>query len=406
VLVLVGTARAQGPDCRVNDPTADPNSGARCHEHGPAENPSGRAQSETSVLLLAPRLCVAWNKFREMQRAASDDGGQTFAHLGDFVAPGSGTPIADPSFVYRASDQRIYFAGIISLTGGIALLQSTGPDCDSFASLGKITSGSAFPPLNSDKVMLAADNWPPPERALYGRLYAAFVAPSDPNSSRGVWVASSAAPAQEPSALAWGQRVLLPGTGTGHAPWPAVAPNGQVFVALSDRGGGNPASPLSYRVFRSEDGGAIWTETTAIASALSEPKDADASSAEICGRPALGGELGGEIRTFPFAVQIAIHQTTQDPNDFSIHAVYAYDPDGAGPDDADVFYRRSDDGAGSWSTEHRLNLDDTTTTDQWSPAIAVTPAGLVAASWYDRGLDPANVRFDRFMAMSDDGGRT
>jgi hypothetical protein len=115
VLLLAGTVRAQGPDCRVNDPTADPNNAALCHEHGSAEDPSGRAQSETSVLLLAGNLCVAWNKLQGIHRATSDDGGQTFDDLGQFILTDPNyLPDADPSFVYRASDQRIYFAGIIA----------------------------------------------------------------------------------------------------------------------------------------------------------------------------------------------------------------------------------------------------------------------------------------------------
>jgi hypothetical protein len=77
-----------------------------------------------------------------------------------------------------------------------------------------------------------------------------------------------------------------------------------------------------------------------------------------------------------------------------------------GGDVVDVFYRRSLTGGTSWEDERRLN-DDTTATDQWNPAIAVTADGYVAASWYDRRLDQlGNLWFDRFLSTSRDDGVT
>jgi len=49
----------------------------------------------------------------------------------------------------------------------------------------------------------------------------------------------------------------------------------------------------------------------------------------------------------------------------------------------------------------KLN-DDTSATDQFYPALAVSEDGTVAASWYDRRLDPnANLLIDRFADVLD-----
>jgi hypothetical protein len=51
--------------------------------------------------------------------------------------------------------------------------------------------------------------------------------------------------------------------------------------------------------------------------------------------------------------------------------------------------------------------DDGTTTDQWFPALGANANGELVASWYDRRLDVANnTNFDRYAALSSDGGLT
>jgi hypothetical protein len=71
-----------------------------------------------------------------------------------------------------------------------------------------------------------------------------------------------------------------------------------------------------------------------------------------------------------------------------------------------VYYRRSCDHGATWGPEVQLN-DDGGLTDQFFPAITVNEDNLVAASWYDRRLDPAsNYLFDRYWTVSYDGGTT
>jgi hypothetical protein len=83
-----------------------------------------------------------------------------------------------------------------------------------------------------------------------------------------------------------------------------------------------------------------------------------------------------------------------------------YDDEGNGQDRADIYFAESTDGGAKWSNPIRVN-DDTTTNDQWQPAIAVTPdGGHVGIFWYDRRLDPANNLIDRFGTIGDESGHT
>ncbi len=134
------------------------------------------------------------------------------------------------------------------------------------------------------------------------------------------------------------------------------------------------------------------------------PRPENLASTASCGRQA----LNGDIRNLS-SPQIAIHSDLTAPAGYVIHAVYPYDSDGAGSDESNVFYTRSADGALTWSAETLLN-DDSTTTDQFFPALGVNKKkgkGVVVVSWYDRRLDPgSNLAFDRFAVVSEDGGLT
>jgi hypothetical protein len=75
-------------------------------------------------------------------------------------------------------------------------------------------------------------------------------------------------------------------------------------------------------------------------------------------------------------------------------------------DAADVFFTQSNDGGTTWSAPVKLN-DDTTTRDQFMPAIAVTPDGShLMVSWYDRRNDPNNSMIDRYGVIGSISGTT
>lgn len=74
---------------------------------------------------------------------------------------------------------------------------------------------------------------------------------------------------------------------------------------------------------------------------------------------------------------------------------------------ADVYFSRSTNGGANWSAAQVLN-DNTTnlSTDQYYPAITVSPLGRVIVMWCDRRNDAQNNSTDVFLAYSNDGGQT
>jgi len=66
---------------------------------------------------------------------------------------------------------------------------------------------------------------------------------------------------------------------------------------------------------------------------------------------------------------------------------------------------RSTDGGNTWSKPVPL-APPSDTHDQFFPWLSVSPTGLVGVSWLDRRNDPANVNYQPFAAISNDGGQT
>jgi hypothetical protein len=226
-----------------------------------------------------------------------------------------------------------------------------------------------------------------------------------------------------------------PGVGYADKEWIAVDNTGgpgqsNVYLIVRDFGGGN-----GIYMFRSTDQGATFGNRSLIASgssfnvqgawvtvgpdgtvyafwyAASTPnsimmrKSTDLGL--TFGAPVLvanlrtngtNGDLGMHFRTnaFPQAVVNPVN------NDIYV----TFDDKGTGSDRADVFFTESTDGGATWSTPTKIN-DDTTTNDQWNPALAVTPNGAdVGVFWYDRRNDPNNQLIDRFGAIGNVSGHT
>ena len=115
----------------------------------------------------------------------------------------------------------------------------------------------------------------------------------------------------------------------------------------------------------------------------------------------VNGDLGlnGGFRTNAFP-QAAIN-----PVNGNIYVVFD-DVGQASGDRSDAYFVQSTDGGATWSSPVKLN-DDTTTNDQWFPALAVTPDGShLGIFWYDRRLDPANNLIDRFGVVGSISGGT
>ncbi len=373
---LAAGAAVGGSDIPVSDPSLDV---------------GGSTQSETSVVSVGNVVCAAWNDAGEgfgingfAGFGYSLDGGQTFKDGGAFPAgPGGDLSFGDPSLAYSVRDNAFYFA---SLSGAGLSLWRSNDSCQSFQYVGVIHSSPG-----DDKELMAVDNTS--TSPFYGRLYVGWTAFF--NSSPDLNVAAHS----DDGGLSWSPALSFPGSGNGgQGVYPAVAPNGDVYMALVNRAftiGGHQ----DQWIFRSTNGGDSWSQMADIGTDQLQPENSENSA--DCGRQA----LNGDVRNLS-SPQIVISPDSGAAAGYVIHAVYPYDSDGAGPDESNVFYRRSTDGASTWSAEVQLN-DDGTNTDQFYPAIGVGETGILAASWYDRRLDPtANLLFDRYLTVSTDGGLT
>lgn len=355
----------------------------------PASDIGGTTQSETSIVAVNNTICAAWNDSGSdvlnvgfSGFGFSNDGGLTWTDGGAFPpGPGPDRHFGDPNLAYSVRDGAFYFAALSDL--GLSLWKST-DGCQNFSYVRPIHVG-----IGDDKELMAIDN--NPASPYFGRIYIGW---TDFARSTNRNVTSYS----EDGGCTWSTPAALPGSGTkGQGMWPAVAPNGDVYFALVDLALTQEGLQNQW-IYLSINGGNTWVKMTDIGSNQRRPENLTAS--ENCSRQA----LNGDIRNLS-SPQIAIQPDPAGPARYVIHAVYAYDSDGTGPDESNVFYRRSTNGALTWSAEIMLNADGTTT-DQWFPAIAVNSNGVVMASWYDRRLDPNNMNFDRYAGISTDAGLT
>jgi hypothetical protein len=292
-----------GPDVAVNDPGGD--------------SGSSTTQSETSMALneVTGTICAGYNDsyhyfgsgggFTGFSR--STDNGATFTDQGALGI----NSIGDPAIVWRRADGHFYFGALHS--NGLGLWKST-DDCQSFQFLGMMHSG-----FSDDKELLAVDN--NPTSPYYGTLYMVFTNFS--NDSR-IWALRST-----DAGVTWTNAQAISATSGVQGAWPAVAPNGDVFVGWVKFNSGS----VTMEIARSSNGGVSYSMVTSPAANVAQPQDAGATS--NCGRAA----LKGNIRYLP-SPQVVVG------SDGVLHTVYSYSPGGG--DASDVFYRRSTDSGATW----------------------------------------------------------
>ncbi len=172
--------------------------------------------------------------------------------------------------------------------------------------------------------------------------------------------------------------------GCAAAPVPAVARNGDVYVAWYDCG---PLAGPSEMVAKSTDGGRTFQAARLVATVDLSPNPLVGSGFRVVGPfPSLAADPSNASRLY----------LTWSAND--------------GVDQADVFVSRSLDGGGTWSAPRRVNDDAAgTPRDQFFPWIAVTAAGTVRVMWGDDRGDLVNAGgrlYDVFVADSDDQAAT
>jgi hypothetical protein len=349
------------------------------------ESGNNTTQSETSLAYnpVTNTLCSAFNDSWEFYSggggftgfARSTNRGSTWQDRGAV----GGASVGDPSLVWRRSDGNFYLATLES-GGGLRLWIST-DGCQTFAFRATpSTSGD-------DKEILAVDN--NPASTNYGNLYLVW-------TDFGIAGAPIRASRSIDGGLNWSTPVAISPTNQGavQGAWPAVAPNGDVYVSWLR----TQNNIISIDVTRSTNGGLGYTQVTSPLVNVVSPRDATATNNCVNAQGVVYNALNGNIRYQAFP-QIAVDHNG------ALHVVYSYDPDGFNTGDVvNVYYRRSTDNGNTWSTELRLN-DDATTRDQFSPTIQVS-GSTVTTSWYDRRLDSNNLLLDYYRRTSTDGGVT
>ncbi len=169
---------------------------------------------------------------------------------------------------------------------------------------------------------------------------------------------------------------------------PAVAPGGDLFVLYQDYGGdvadfeGLPGEvhqgAFSLVMSRSTNGGATFSDAGVVESTL----------------------LPSE-RFFVFVPRFP--SLAVDPRDATLYVAWSDARNG----DADVFVRRSDDRAESWSARVRVdNAEDSPRQQQYLPKLAVAPNGRVDVLFLDRDDRAGGFPTKALLSTSADRGRT
>jgi hypothetical protein len=177
-----------------------------------------------------------------------------------------------------------------------------------------------------------------------------------------------------------GTLIAAAGAGNVQGAWVTVGPDHTLYVFWYDEN----FTPRRIRMRKSINQGVTFGAPVTVA------------TLPVAG---VNGNLGlnGGFRTNSFP-QAAV-------NPVSGNLYVTYDAKGVS-DQADIFFTNSTDGGTTWSAPVRVN-DDSTSHDQWQPALAVTPnGGNLFIGFYDRRLDPANKLIDTFgvVAQIEDEG--
>ncbi len=172
----------------------------------------------------------------------------------------------------------------------------------------------------------------------------------------------------------------------GNMPTLDVGKDGTIYVVWMDYNVQTGGQGIIF-LDKSTDGGVTWGPDIPVDTIILPPLH-------------LNGNTGIRAKGAP-----VIRVLPSDPNHLCL--VFAEDPDGAGPDEADIFMRISYDGGMTWlmSDKFRVN-DDNTTNDQILPWISIKKNDIIDIVWYDKRNDYQDVTFDVFYTYSLDGGIT
>jgi hypothetical protein len=352
-----------GDNIRVNDPSLDE---------------FGDTNSETSIAVNGQNIVVSFNDaafFDVAGYSFSTDGGNTFTHK-RLPTPdkGLGDSLGDGVVAFGPNGE-VYYSTIAddrNFTVFIGVAKST----DNGVTFAPVVDASTSANNDNDfqdKGWLAVDR--SAASPFKGSVYEAW---TDFTQSNGSFINCSRSTNggdsfKNPISISPQDRTQIV-----QGPMPAVAPNGDLYVAYSD-GHFNTSGGIS--IVKSTDGGRTF----------SAPKSAAALFL-------IGAATGGNsVRTNSFPYVVVDKSGT-------VHIVYNAVSAAVGADRSDIFYTRSTDGGETFGAPLKLN-DDGTATTQIFPSIAAAADGTLGVKWWDRRNDPLSDSLtDVYMTISHDGG--
>ncbi|MEW6733343.1 MAG: exo-alpha-sialidase [Acidobacteriota bacterium] len=346
-----------GDNIRVNDPRVDQ---------------GGVTQSESSIAINGNNIIVSFNDFNDNTSgyAFSTNAGNTFTHQRIPTIPG-GFNLGDGVVAFGPNGE-LYYA-TLAFNANFQSIIGVAKSTDNGATFTPPVDGSTALTNDvdfQDKEWMVVDTGT--NSAFKGNVYVSWT--DFTNTGSFIAFARStdgAATFEAPMSLSPRDNTFLV-----QGSMPAVAPNGDLYVAYFDAHGGT-----SIVVAKSTDGGRTF------------------SSSRVATRfSSIGIATGGSaVRTNSFP------SITVDRNG-AVHIVYAGISNGSTSDRSDIFYIRSTDGGNSFAAPKKLN-DDGTKTMQFLPSITAAADGTLGAKWWDRRNDPfSDSLTDVYMAISTDGG--
>lgn len=350
--------------------------------------PSLTEQNEATIEVSGSHLVAGWNDDGQYLStlsltayAYSTNGGRTWRDGGVIPPIPGGLNIGDPE-VKADRQGNFYFATLAIRPDGVSIVGvSKSTNGGRTFSVPVEASVGLDPADFQDKEFMAIDNTGGPHDGTIYVTWTDFFANPPPGTFDQIMIARSTN-----GGRSFSKAIPVSPPGGFQDSIPRVGPKGELYVLYVDY------DVSGLRLSKSTDGGRTFgadgLDNTLIArfQFIGTPN-------LNCGRTVLKGDI--RVGQSP---SLAVNPTNGD-----VYAVFESNP--PGPDQADVYFIRSTDGGVTWSEPLKIS-DDRTRNDQFFPFLAVAPDGTIGVSFNDRRNDPANLKYDKYLAVSRDGGRT
>jgi len=175
----------------------------------------------------------------------------------------------------------------------------------------------------------------------------------------------------------WSAPLMISDVGSVQWPVPVVGANGVVYVAW-----------VSYnnqiKLDRSTNGGVTWGTDITVTNVYTASTYIN-GSIWVFSFPAMDADISGG----PYNGNLYVAYMDRTSTDF------------------DIYFRKSTNQGVTWGSRVRINDDALNNgRDQFHPWLTVDENGVITAMFYDRRLDPGNLRYDIYLTTSADGGAT